>query len=301
MEFEIESEIEVVDKPKNKTSRAKVATPDNFSELLENFYNSMGSQKYRKHYEKLVARAKARKLEQYVEKHHIIPRCFGGLNCPDNMVELTPEEHFVAHQFLTVAFPNNKKLMHAAKMMTTNKWGRRSNKLYGWLRQRLSENQRGKNHHNYGKKASPITISKMSATRKDRTVPEETKLKMSEAQKNRPPISEETRLKMSASQKTKVVTEEHKANISKSLKGNKFALGTKQTKETCLKISDSLKGNKRALGSKRTKEDALRIGACHKGKKQTAEQVRKRMESSKLTKERNKATKEILAAWSCAL
>ncbi|OGU82646.1 MAG: hypothetical protein A2W11_06140 [Ignavibacteria bacterium RBG_16_35_7] len=220
---------------------------------LDEFYNSMQSQKYRKHYERLITRSKDRALDCYIEKHHVIPKCLGGLNEDENYAYLTAEEHYTAHLLLCKIFPKNKKITLATKMMTIDSWGVRSNKLYGWVRRKFSENQSGENHHLYNKNHSAETRLKMSITRKDRIVPEETKIKMSKAQMNRPPISEETRAKMSAWQKDKKLSSEHKAKIAESAKGNKHRLGTKQTKETCLKISESLKGNSRALGSKRCK------------------------------------------------
>ena len=104
---------------------------------------------YIKHYDILVSRAKNRNLDVYTEKHHIIPKCIGGTDDLTNIVELTPEEHYVAHQLLIKMYPDNRKLIHAAVMMTvdnlTNR--RRTNKLYGWLRKQhakaISINQTG--------------------------------------------------------------------------------------------------------------------------------------------------------------
>lgn len=75
----------------------------------------------------------------YLESHHILPECLGGLDL-ENQVLLTPEEHYTAHLLLTKIFPHESKLVYAAKMMTigaeTNK---RGNKLYGWLRRKFAE------------------------------------------------------------------------------------------------------------------------------------------------------------------
>jgi hypothetical protein len=49
---------------------------------------------YEKIYDCIIKRAKTRKLEGYVEKHHIIPKCMGGSNEKQNIVELTAREHF---------------------------------------------------------------------------------------------------------------------------------------------------------------------------------------------------------------
>ncbi len=56
---------------------------------------------HHKAYERLYERAIDRELDEYTEVHHIVPRCIGGDNSKSNLVRLTPEEHFVAHQLLS--------------------------------------------------------------------------------------------------------------------------------------------------------------------------------------------------------
>jgi hypothetical protein len=36
----------------------------------------------------------------YFETHHIVPRSFGGLDVPENLIRLSPEDHFFAHLLL---------------------------------------------------------------------------------------------------------------------------------------------------------------------------------------------------------
>lgn len=91
---------------------------------------------YKKIYESLISRAHVRTIEIYTESHHIIPRCVGGTDDVANLVRLTPEEHYLAHQLLVKIYPDNTKLISAAQMMVPN---RPSNKLYGWLRRRYSK------------------------------------------------------------------------------------------------------------------------------------------------------------------
>lgn len=88
---------------------------------------------YKEHYRRLIERGRKRNIEGYTETHHIVPRCMGGDDLKENLVKLTPEEHYVAHQLLVKMYPDNVKLLHAAIMMIPN---RPSNKLYGWLRRR---------------------------------------------------------------------------------------------------------------------------------------------------------------------
>jgi len=40
------------------------------------------------------------KSECYCERHHIIPRCVGGIDNKDNLVNLTAREHYIAHLLL---------------------------------------------------------------------------------------------------------------------------------------------------------------------------------------------------------
>lgn len=47
---------------------------------------------------KLLNREKT-KLE-YFEKHHIIPKSLGGTDENENLVLLTPKEHFLCHKLL---------------------------------------------------------------------------------------------------------------------------------------------------------------------------------------------------------
>jgi hypothetical protein len=110
---------------------------------------------YTKIYTELIQRAKTRTLAGYKESHHIIPRCLGGQDTSDNVVDLTPEEHYTAHLLLIKIYPENNSLIQAASMMTVNaKNHQRKNKLYGWLRRKhavaMSENQTGSGNSQFG-------------------------------------------------------------------------------------------------------------------------------------------------------
>lgn len=112
---------------------------------------------YKLHYDRLINRAINRVLDAYTETHHIVPRCLGGTDSINNLVELTPEEHYTAHLLLVRMYPDNRKLVHSAVMMTvSSKNLRRSkNKMYGWLRRKHSESisvsQAGNKNSQYGK------------------------------------------------------------------------------------------------------------------------------------------------------
>lgn len=105
---------------------------------------------YQRIYNRLIEKARNRTLEGYKETHHIIPRCIGGLDEKENLTDLTPEEHYLAHQLLVKIYPNNHAIIRAAVMMMPR---RPSNKLYGWLRRKFSEaqsiSQSGKGNSQY--------------------------------------------------------------------------------------------------------------------------------------------------------
>lgn len=70
-------------------------------------------------YLELIENAKKSKPDpcQVYEVHHIIPRCMGGTDDKDNLVHLTPEQHFKAHYYLAVDNPTNGKLAQAWNAM----------------------------------------------------------------------------------------------------------------------------------------------------------------------------------------
>ncbi|AHY25132.1 homing endonuclease [Pectobacterium bacteriophage PM2] len=92
---------------------------------------------YGLHYEKLISRAKSRILKGYKEVHHIIPRCMGGTDEPDNLVALTGAEHYVAHQLLVKMYPGNHSLAHALKILMGSK--NYNNKQFEWVRKKAVE------------------------------------------------------------------------------------------------------------------------------------------------------------------
>jgi hypothetical protein len=62
---------------------------------------------------------KARSLEEsrignlILEKHHIIPKSIGGSNKKENLVRLTPKEHFICHRLLCKIYPESDSLRFA--------------------------------------------------------------------------------------------------------------------------------------------------------------------------------------------
>ena len=97
---------------------------------------------YTKLYRLIIERSECRDIKNdYYEKHHIVPRCLGGNDSADNIAILTAREHYVVHQILMKMYPDNKKLIYAANMMTVHDTNNRScNRRYEWIRRKFSDN-----------------------------------------------------------------------------------------------------------------------------------------------------------------
>ena len=175
---------------------------------------------YAWHYDRLVSRARGRVLHCYTERHHVVPKSMGGSNSADNIVRLTPEEHYVAHQLLVKMYPGDWRILWAASNMTgTTGKTPRQNKLYGWLRRRLAASSRkrfagkplSEDHKQklrlakLGTKQSAETIAKRAAAiskaKKGMVFSDKRRKALSEAKlgKKRGPHSPEHRAKISES------------------------------------------------------------------------------------------------------
>lgn len=51
--------------------------------------------------------------DTYHERHHIVPKCMGGSNEKENLIDLFAREHFIAHKLLAQENPDNDKLTYA--------------------------------------------------------------------------------------------------------------------------------------------------------------------------------------------
>lgn len=86
-------------------------------------------------YRSLIERAKHRILTGYSERHHIVPKCRGGSDDLENLVNLTAAEHYLAHLLLHKMHPEDFGLIKAVSMMTVSSSTTiRNNKQYEWFR-----------------------------------------------------------------------------------------------------------------------------------------------------------------------
>ena len=134
-------------------------------------------------------------------KHHIIPKHAGGTNDSSNLIELTIEEHAEAH-----------RLLYETYGRIEDKWA--------WLG--LS-GQIGKDE----------ILKQIASSQKGKNKPEGHGEKVSAFRKNFK-YSEESKLKMSLAKKGKILTNEHKKNISLS------SIGKKQPESQKQKVAEKL-------------------------------------------------------------
>lgn|SRR3990167_2095974 len=154
---------------------------------------------YAHHYKKLIARARDRVLKGYSERHHVIPKCMGGGNESWNLVELTAEEHYVAHQLLCRMHPTNSLLIYGAVSMAKRCSG---NKAYGWLRRRnaLARSTAMMGNNRRGGPRSLEWREKIGAAHRGKTLSAEHRAKLSMSHRGHKP-SPETLVKMALSQR----------------------------------------------------------------------------------------------------
>jgi len=212
--------------------------------------------KYTKYYTLLTNRAKDRVLNEYTERHHIIPQSLGGSDDKENLVDLTAREHFICHWLLIkmTERENRSKMLYALNgMKAENKYQQRyssaiTSRVYERYRiehakvhsetmkgrtpvnkgkamsaeQKTLLRERAKANHASGKIYCSESQKKRLEKLKGYRHSDETKKKQSLALKGKlkGPMSEEEKIKRSIKQKGIVKTKSHADNIRKANLGN---------------------------------------------------------------------------------
>lgn len=88
---------------------------------------------YKKIYDQLVEKCKVRGLDKsvlegYFEKHHIVPKCMGGSDEPDNFVLFTAREHYIAHLLLK----NKSRMFEKLRTRNSKKLSERNSNNKGF-------------------------------------------------------------------------------------------------------------------------------------------------------------------------
>ena len=78
-------------------------------------------------YRDICEGARNREIVGYVERHHILPECMGGIGPLEDKVPLTAQEHFNVHYLLMNIFVDDGKLVMGCHRMMHDKRGREIN------------------------------------------------------------------------------------------------------------------------------------------------------------------------------
>lgn len=131
--------------------------------------------------------------DEYHEEHHIKPRCMGGDNNQDNLIDLFAREHFIAHKLLAKENPENDSLNfawtcmaflkndhHKRYELTPEEYEEAKKKLRKIIakanarrvwseesKQKLSNTISGENHPWFGRHHSEESRIKMSKAQKE--------------------------------------------------------------------------------------------------------------------------------------
>lgn len=184
--------------------------------------------KYTKWYFNIINNRRINPAQGYTERHHIQPESLGGSNAKENLVQLTAREHYICHLLLTKMLTGEaKRSMHFA--------------FYSMQRKKQGMERYVPNSHIYEIVRKNI----------DRTPSDETRKRMSESQKNRPPLTDKGRENLSNSVKASY-TPELRAKRSEQFRGREVS------NETRAKQSSSKTGIKRTEESRKKQGDSIR-------------------------------------------
>lgn len=146
--------------------------------------------------------------QEYHERHHIQPKCLGGTNDENNLIDLYANEHFIAHKLLAEENPDNLSLLTAFMLMsqqidhqlTTEQAAQEYEELRQKFSQALKEKYQNKeNHPSYGTHISEERKRKIGQINKGnnycvgRVISQETRDKIGAANKKawaRPGVKE---------------------------------------------------------------------------------------------------------------
>lgn len=162
--------------------------------------------------------------EEYKERHHVEPKCCGGADDEDNIIELFANEHYEAHRLLAQENPDNSGLRYAWIMMSL----REKNKTYqtaeAYALARIALSEFLKNRTYSEETHEKMRKAAIGNKRRLGTKTSEIGLQhIREAAKLKGPMTEETKKKIGDGNRGKTVSEESRKKISEARKGIKFS------------------------------------------------------------------------------
>ncbi len=207
--------------------------------------------------------------DEYYERHHIVPKCLGGTNDDENLIDLFAREHFVAHKLLAKENPNNSHLIYAWGCMA---WAHNDNQPRCELTPEEYEEARV---------ACAIVISKDA---KERLANPEnnpmygkhhsdaTRIKISESLHNLPPeVSEQRRKTLSEKTKARLSNKENHPNYGKHF--------SEETKQKMRENHADFRGEKHPMyGKNHTEESRKKMEENHRSMRGKNSQLSRKVE-----------------------
>jgi hypothetical protein len=240
--------------------------------------------KYTQWYYNIIVAAKNRPpVKGYSEKHHIIPRSMGGEDDSSNLVKLTAREHYLVHMLLIrmTTDHNHYKMLHAAWYLSNKAKPQHTHKVNARLYESLK-----------------TAIAEAKSKRlSGRTLPAETRLKLSQRAKGRVKSPEHI-AKLAESNRGKKLTPEAIAQRTATRRANGGYICSDETRAKLRARTMSPESNlKRALsltGRTQSEESNRKRSESHKGKKKSPEHVAK-MIASRIASGKHRRTPESIA------
>ena len=218
--------------------------------------------------------------EEYHERHHIVPRCMGGTDGKDNLIDLFAREHFIAHRLLVLENPDNDKL------------------IYAWNCMAHMENQYQERYEITAEEYEELKIAQSKALSKmfkGRIVSEETKQKQSKAQKDRMKNPENCSFygKHHSEESKRILSENHKGlydgeknpmygiSPKERMDEETYELWKKKCTQTITSLEVKEKQRLSCLGKPLSEEHKKKISNSLTGKKHSEETKKKIGDASK--------------------
>ena len=247
-------------------------------------------------------RIKLRKMGEYFEAHHIIPKSMGGEGKwgikHTNLVLLTGREHYIAHALLWLIHRNREMAIAFGLMCSQKKCGRRnyviSSRMYEFAKKeinrlgRSAETKEKLRQASLGRKLSPEHLEKLRQSNLGKKMSPETREKLRQVHlgKKMSPEAKEKIRQFSLGRKLSPEAKEklRQANLGKKLspehleKLRQSNLGRKFSPESIEKIRQ---GN---LGRKHSPETKEKLRQFSLGRKFSPESIEKRTETRKMNR-----------------
>lgn len=211
--------------------------------------------KYYRWYQAIIERDD---LDGYRERHHKMPRAFGGNDSKSNIVLLSARRHFLAHWLLTKCTEgeNLRSMLWAFACMSRNPSGDRNLSAWQYARARAAYQQAalGRSSNFKGRTHSPESRNKMSLSRIGRKHSDQHKANIAKGLQGKKcgwPIG-----------RPRAMTDKQREEYSARMRGNKFRLGSSPSADTRAKLSAASKGNKSKSGMKDSVETRQRKRAA---------------------------------------